>query len=142
MNVENSPHQDPAFYTYGDGATNVVWDNPEAPRFYVVVNGEMRVFARHSLDEDFHIITNADDLMSFGITTDAELADWENKGHEYFEFVNNSWFEVCSTKEGDEEFYPVVHALKDAVELAKQLHEKYGATGEMVWNTFGDLVLD
>ena len=134
MNVLNAPQQDSAFYTYRGGST-VVWDNAEAPRFYVVSNGEMKILARKSLDFDYEVITNTDDLMSFGITTDADLAEWEAKGQDYFYFENNSWFEVCSTNAEDDDFYPIVGTLREGVELCERLQEMYGDDGEILWDS-------
>lgn len=130
MNIKNSPMQDPAFYTW-TGDFEIVWDNKNAWRFYVARNGEMRINARKNLSDEYTVIRYTDQLAEFGITTDAELRDWEDKGEEYFYFENNSWFEVCSRNEGDEELYELFHNLSEAIAHAEMLWEEFGEQGNM-----------
>jgi hypothetical protein len=110
----------------------IVWENADARRFYVARNGEMRINARNSLNNDYTVIRYTDQLEDFGITNDSELREWEDKGQDYFEYDNNSWFEVCSRTEGDEELYEVFHVLSEAVAHAESLWETYGENGN-IW---------
>lgn len=122
---------DSAFYTMS-ADYEIVWSNSDAWRFYVARNGEMRINARKNLNDDYTVIRYTDQLEDFGITNDTELREWEDKGQDYFEFENNSWFEVCSRNEGDEELYEVFHSLSEAVAHAELLWETYGETGN-IW---------
>jgi hypothetical protein len=106
--------QDSAFYTYGDGA--VVWEENNNS-FYVRCVGEMRIHAVGSNGERV-VIRYTDRLEDFGITTDAQLAEWTDKGEEVFDWVNNSWFEVMHKEDGDF-FSEPYHTLDDAIEYAK-----------------------
>lgn len=130
MNIKNSPKQDSAFYTMS-ADYEIVWENADARRFYVARNGEMRINARKNLNDDYTVIRYTDQLEDFGITNDTELREWEDKGQDYFEYDNNSWFEVCSRTEGDEELYEVFHSLSEAVAHAEYLWEIYGETGNL-----------
>lgn len=132
---------DSAFYTMSADYEILYWDNAESEnrRFYVCRNGEMRINIRKSLDTEFSVIRYSNDLEEFGITNDAELAEWEDKGEDYFSWENNSWFEVCSRRAGDEDVNIVVHSLDEAKELVDSLYKSYGSTRELVWNSTGDL---
>ena len=113
-------NQDSAFYTDGAG-TQVVWDNKTGNgRFYVVRNGEMRIHARTTLDEEPTVIRYSDQLERFGVKTDADLQAWTDKGDEYFTWVNNAWFEVWDADNTDY-YSDVIDTLDDAIEYAKQL---------------------
>jgi len=127
---------DSAFYTMSADYEILYWDNAESEtrRFYVSRNGEMRINARKALLSDYEVIRYTDQLEDFGITNDDELREWENKGEEYFSWENNSWFEVCSRKEGDEDLAVIVHELDEAKELVDSLYKMYGSESEMVWN--------
>jgi CRP-like cAMP-binding protein len=106
--------QDSAFYTYGDNA--VVWEEEGKP-FYVICSGEMRI---HAVTEDGHteVIRYTNRLEEFGIKTDAQLAEWTDKGEEVFSWVNNSWFEVLHEDDG-EFFSEPYHTLDDAIGYAE-----------------------
>jgi len=108
--------QDPAFYTNEAGA-ETVWQEDGNP-FYVVRAGEMRIHARHSLDQEQEVIRYTDRLERFGVTTDEQLQEWTNKGDEYFSWVNNSWFEVYTDEEPDF-FSEPMFELDEAIEYAK-----------------------
>jgi hypothetical protein len=127
---------DSAFYTMSADYEILYWGNAESEnlRFYVSRNGEMRINIRKSLDSDYTVIRYSDALEEFGITNDAELREWEDKGGEYFSWENNSWFEVCSRKEGDEDLAIVIHDYAEAKELVDSLYKLYGSEGEMVWD--------
>jgi hypothetical protein len=113
-------NQDSAFYTDGAG-TQVVWDNKTGNgRFYVVRNGEMRIHARTTLDEEPTVIRYSDQLERFGVKTDADLQAWTDKGDEYFTWVNNSWFEVWDAENPDY-YSEVIHELDLAIENAQAL---------------------
>lgn len=124
---------DPAFYTRTNDYEILYWDNAESElrRFYVCRNGEMRINIRKSLDTEFSVIRYTDDLEGFGITNDAELAEWEAKGEDYFSWENNSWFEVCSRRAGDEDVNIVVHSLDEAKELVDTLYNLHDSEGEL-----------
>jgi hypothetical protein len=110
----NLERQDSAFYT--DDDTQVVWEAEGNP-FYVLRCGEMRIHARKNIEDEPEVIRYTDRLESFGIKTDADLAEWTDKGEEYFDWVNNSWFEVVHEVEGDYYSDPF-HSLNDAIEHA------------------------
>lgn len=113
-------NQDAAFYTDGAG-TQVVWDNNTGNgRFYVVRNGEMRIHARTTLDEEPTVIRYTDQLERFGVKTDADLQAWTDKGDEYFTWVNNAWFEVWDAENPDY-YSEVIHELDLAIENAQAL---------------------
>jgi hypothetical protein len=113
-------NQDAAFYTDGAG-TQVVWDNQTGNgRFYVVRNGEMRIHARATLDEEPTVIRYTDQLEAFGVKTDADLTAWTDKGDEYFTWVNNAWFEVWDAENPDY-YSEVIHELDLAIENAQEL---------------------
>lgn len=113
-------NQDAAFYTDGAG-TQVVWDNQTGNgRFYVVRNGEMRIHARETLDEEPTVIRYTDQLERFGVKTDADLQAWTDKGDEYFTWVNNAWFEVWDAENPDY-YSEVIHELDLAIENAQEL---------------------
>jgi hypothetical protein len=122
-----SARQDPSFYT-NDAGLELVWADfttGEEPRFRVYRNGEMRIHARHSLDAEYQVIRYTDQLESFGIKTDEELAKWTDKGDEFFYWANNSWFEVWDSNEPDYYSEPY-HELKDAIGQAEVLLAEYG----------------
>jgi hypothetical protein len=123
-----SARQDPSFYT-NDAGLELVWADfttGEEPRFRVYRNGEMRIHARHSLDTEYQVIRYTDQLESFGIKTDADLYEWDDKGAEYFDVIDNSWFEVFAVNESDEEWSEVYFDLALAVDRATEMWEKYG----------------
>lgn len=129
MSAETKQYeQDPAFYTWS-ADYEIVWQ--DNPRFYVARNGEMRIHARKSLDEEYQVLRYTDQLSKFGINTDDDLRAWEAKGEDYFEWDNNPWFEVCSRKEGDEELYEVFHNFDEAIAHALVLWAEYGADGDL-----------
>jgi len=130
----DSARQDSAFHTWTPDWV-LVWADfttGEEPRFRVYRNGEMRIHARKALLSDYEVLRYTDDLESFGIKTDADLAEWEAKGSEYFDWINNSWFEVVSVNEGDEDFSEVFHTFDEAVAFATKLWSKYGRHGN-IW---------
>ena len=104
--------QDSAFYTYGD--TSVVWEEEGKP-FYVICAGEMRIHA--TKDGHTEVIRYTDRLEEFGITNDTDLSSWSDKGEQVFDWVNNSWFEVCHEGEGDF-FSEPLHSLDEAIKYA------------------------
>ena len=84
----------------------VVHGNREA---YVYVVGEVRVRVG-----DF-IYKNVDDIIDFGIHTDAQLDEAVERGD--IEFFNNNWFEVL--ERGDEDVTGIIaHDLNGAIEAA------------------------
>lgn len=107
--------QDSAFYT--DDDQQVVWEREGNP-FYVLRCGEMRIHARHNEDDDYEVIRYTSYLEDFGIKTDADLAKWTDKGEDFFDWVNNSWFEVAHEDDGDYASEPF-HSLDDAIEFAE-----------------------
>jgi hypothetical protein len=112
-------NQDAAFYTDGQGL-QTVW-HIAGGRFSVIRSGEMRIQARHTLEEEFTVIRYTDRLESFGVKNDADLEAWTNKGEEFFTWDNNSWFEIEDSE--DAEYYSdVIDTLDDAVEYAKELN--------------------
>jgi hypothetical protein len=111
---------DSAFYTYGDA--EIVWEEDNNP-FYVRCVGEMRIHATDN-DGDTVIIRYTDRLEEFGIKTDKELAEWSDKGEEVFSWVNNSWFEIYSTKDSYFVSEPL-HALDEAIGQAKVFLVEY-----------------
>jgi hypothetical protein len=54
-----------------------------------------------------------------------QLAKWTDKVEEVFEWVNNSWFEVCHEDEGDYYSEPF-HTLDEAIEYAEAEALKVG----------------
>jgi hypothetical protein len=116
-------NQDSAFYV-NDAGHEVVWQKDDN-RFYVIRNGEMRIHARREDEFEPTVIRYTDQLESFGITTDEELAKWTGKGDEFFHWANNSWFEVVDTKDPDYYSEPY-HELKDAIGQAEVLLAEYG----------------
>lgn len=126
---EKQYEQDACFYTWTSD-WEVVWQN--TPRFQVMRNGEMRIHARKSLDEEYQVLRYTDDLRDFGINTDADLREWDAKGADYFDWDNNPWFEVISTKEGDEDLNEVYHNFDEAIAYAEELWRDYGAEGD-IW---------
>lgn len=123
--------QDPAFYTYEPGS-EIAWPDPEdSARFYVARVGEMRIHAKTDPTSDnYEVIRYTDQLPGIGITDDKSLAEWDAKGEEVFEWVNNSWFEVHDNKD-DEYFSEPIFSLNEAIALAQSLYEKYGDTEEV-----------
>jgi hypothetical protein len=113
-------NQDAAFYTDGAGVQTVWIAENGKSRFSVVRNGEMRIHARQTLDEEPTVIRYTDQLEDFGVKTDADLTAWTDKGDEYFTWVNNAWFEVWDADNTDY-YSDVIDSLDDAVEYAKQL---------------------
>jgi hypothetical protein len=116
-----SKRQDSAFYVNSAGH-EVVWQE-EGNRFFVVRNGEMRIHAKGNFDTT--VIRYTDQLESFGIKTDEELAKWTDKGDEFFHWANNSWFEVWDSNEPNYYSEPY-HELKDAIGQAEVLLAEYG----------------
>ena len=117
--------QDSSFYT-NDVGWEVAWQDADNPRFFVVRNGEMRIHAKKNADDEHtEVIRYTDQLESFGIKDDLELALWTNKGEEVFTWVNNSWFEVLDTNEPDYYSEPY-HSLDDAIGQAQVLQKEYG----------------
>jgi hypothetical protein len=116
MNI-NPEQLDPAFYTYGD--TSAVWEEDGNP-YIVLCAGEMKIYAIKD-GEEYTLRTTAD-LASFGITTDAQLAEWMCKGDEVFFWENNSWFEVRN--EDTEEYSEVFHSLDEAVAYAREMAQR------------------
>ncbi len=115
--------QDPAFYT-DDSGTQVVWEMPNSNRFYVVRAGEMRIHATEASGSRI-VIRYTDQLESFGIKTDADLAKWSESDPELFDWVNNSWFEVYDEKDTNF-FSEPFHTLGDAIDYAVESYDKYG----------------
>jgi hypothetical protein len=113
-------NQDAAFYTDGAGVQTVWYGDDNKSRFSVVRNGEMRIHARQTLDEEPTVIRYTDQLEEFGVKTDADLQAWTDKGDEYFTWVNNAWFEVWDAENTDY-YSDVIDTLDDAIEYAKQL---------------------
>jgi hypothetical protein len=127
MTTQTKVLQDSAFYT-NEAGTETVWDNCPHNRFYVVRAGEMRIHAtKDGYDE---VIRYTDRLERFGITDDAALAEWSNKGEEVFSWVNNSWFEVYDANDADY-FSDPIHAFDEAVEFALALSKTFGKDGVM-----------
>jgi len=124
--------RDACFYAWTSEWENVWQDStlPEA-RFYVIRNGEMRIHARKSLDAEYQVLRYTDDLVNFGITTDAELQAFADKGEDYFIWDNNPWFEVCSYKDGDENLCEVFHDFDEAIAYAEKLWRDHGADGDL-----------
>ena len=124
--------QDSAFYTTND-SWELVWseDNGATSRgYYVVVNGEMKLDARKSLDEGWTSIRTAWDLENYGITTDKQLQELEQRGSDYCVWHNNSWFEVWSDRMDFHEEWDVFHTLDEAIAEAKALNEKENTSGQ------------
>jgi hypothetical protein len=116
-----SKRQDPAFYV-NEAGHEVVWQKDDN-RFYVIRNGEMRIHAKG--DFDTTVIRYTDRLEDFGITTDEELAEWTDKGDEFFSWANNAWFEVVDTKDPNYYSEPY-HELNDAIGQAEVLLAEFG----------------
>ena len=129
--LEPAVRQDSAFHTRSSDWEEV-WADSTVPRFRVYRNGEMRIHARKALLSDYEVLRYTDQLESFGIKTDEDLREWEAKGAEHFEWINNSWFEVVSLRDGDEAFSEVFHELNEAIAQAQVLWEEYGADGN-IW---------
>lgn len=121
--------QDACFYTWSSDYEIVWQDNP---RFYVARNGEMRIHARKSLDEEYQVLRYTDNLRDFGISTDADLREWSAKGEDYFIWDNNPWFEVCSKRDGDEDLNEVYHDFDEAIAYALELWNEAGEDGD-IW---------
>lgn len=133
MGEEKQYEQDACFYTWSSDWEEVWADSRlENPRFRVYRNGEMRIHARKSLDDDFTVIRYTDQLAEFGINTDADLREWEAYGDYYFGYENNPWFEVVSVKDGDEDLNEVFHDLDEAIAYAEELWNDCGADGN-IW---------
>jgi hypothetical protein len=113
-------NQDAAFYTDGAGVQTVWIGENGKSRFSVVRNGEMRIHARNTLDEEPTVIRYTDQLESFGVKTDADLQAWTDKGDEYFTWVNNAWFEVWDADNTDY-YSEVIHELDLAIANAQEL---------------------
>jgi hypothetical protein len=116
-------NQDAAFYTDGAGVQTIWYGDDNKARFSVIRNGEMRIHARQTLDEEPTVIRYTDQLEAFGVKTDADLQAWTDKGDEYFTWVNNAWFEVWDAENTDY-YSDVIDTLDDAIEYAKQLEAK------------------
>jgi hypothetical protein len=99
---------DPAFWVDESGS-QVVWHSPDS-EFYVIRAGEMRL---HYKDE---VIRYTDDLIAIGLTDDQKLADSESNPD--YNWVHNSWFEVCHKEDGDY-FSDPIFDLSEAIEYAK-----------------------
>ena len=132
MSETKQYEQDACFYTWNSDWEEVWADSRlESPRFRVYRNGEMRIHARKELDAEYQVLRYTDDLRDFGINTDAELRAFEDKGEDYFVWDDNPWFEVISTKDGDEDLNEVFHELDDAIAYAEELWNKYGLDGDL-----------
>jgi hypothetical protein len=114
MSMTTPTRNDAAFFTphwdaellYADAATG----------FRVYRAGEMRIEAKDAQGRPVTIRTT-DDLESFGITNDAELAARENDPA--FDWVNNAWFEVVGPENEGEEG-EVFGDYKEAIAAAKR----------------------
>lgn len=115
--------QDSAFYTMGPGH-ELVWQDAEKPRFYVVRNGEMRINYSPDLESE-QVIRYTDQLEAIGVNTDADLEKFTALGDEMFSWVNNSWFEIFD-KEDSEYYSEPYHSLADAIGQAEVLYAEYG----------------
>lgn len=115
--------QDSAFYTYESG-TEIVWQNPDEPRFFVVRNGEMRIHYSPDLESQI-VIRYTDQLEGIGVKTDADLERFTELGEEMFSWVNNSWFEVWAEDDTDFCSEPY-HSYDDAIGAAQVLQAEFG----------------
>jgi hypothetical protein len=115
--------QDSAFYT-NEAGHEVVWQDAEKPRFYVIRNGEMRIHYSPDLENQI-VIRYTDQLEGIGVKTDADLEKFNELGDEMFTWVNNSWFEVLDSKDPDYYSEPY-HSLDDAIGQAEVLQAEYG----------------
>jgi hypothetical protein len=127
MNTELKLRQDAAFYTNETG-TELVWFDPQNPRFQVIRNGEMRIYYADDLinaPQHTAVIRYTDQLISAGLDTDEKLEDAAQLDETLFNWVNNPWFEVVDAH--DPEYYSEpLFELDDAIGYAKELHEHYG----------------
>ncbi len=115
--------QDSSFYT-NEAGHELVWQDSEQPRFYVIRNGEMRIHYSPDLESQI-VIRYTDQLEGIGVKTDEDLEKFHALGEEMFTWVNNSWFEVMDSK--DSEYYSEpYHSLDDAIGQAKVLQAEYG----------------
>ena len=115
--------QDSSFYT-NEAGHELVWQDSEQPRFYVIRNGEMRIHYSPDLESQI-VIRYTDQLEGIGVKTDEDLEKFHALGEEMFTWVNNSWFEVMDSK--DSEYYSEpYHSLDDAIGQAQVLQKEYG----------------
>lgn len=112
----HSPTQDASFYVYSN-EWQTLWQTEGNTR-YVVRNGEMRLFARTNVENDYAVIRYSDDLEKVGVTTEAELRELEARGEDYFYWADNPWFEVWDTEDAEVEM--VFDTLNDAVAYATE----------------------
>jgi hypothetical protein len=115
--------QDSAFYT-NEAGHEVVWQDAEKPRFYVIRNGEMRIHYSPDLENQI-VIRYTDQLEGIGVKTDADLEKFNELGDEMFTWVNNSWFEILDSNDPDYYSEPY-HSLDDAIGQAEVLQAEYG----------------
>jgi hypothetical protein len=103
--AERKDRQDSAFYTWWE-TNDVAKLTFEDREFTIVCVGEMRI--RYN-DQ---IIRYCDDLINAGIKNDKDLEKIESSGGEW---INNSWFEVYDTNNG-EYTQEVYHTVQEAIE--------------------------
>jgi hypothetical protein len=115
--------QDSSFYT-NEAGHELVWQDSEQPRFYVIRNGEMRIHYSPDLESQI-VIRYTDQLEGIGVKTDEDLEKFHALGEEMFTWVNNSWFEVMDSNDPDYYSEPY-HSLDDAIGQAQVLQKEYG----------------
>ena len=115
--------QDSAFYT-NEAGHELVWQDSEQPRFYVIRNGEMRIHYSPDLESQI-VVRYTDQLEGIGVKTDEDLEKFHALGEEMFTWVNNSWFEVMDSNDPDYYSEPY-HSLDDAIGPAQVLQKEYG----------------
>ena len=123
--------QDSAFYTTSDSWELVWTEDCEKPQneadklAYVVVCGRMKLRARNKPTDEWTTIYTAFDLAKFGITTDEQLQELEQRGSEYCDWANNSWFEVWQESVTDQDTFldNVYHTVDEAIAEAKRINE-------------------
>ena len=108
--------QSPEFYVYDDSDTLFRIGN-----FYVARVGEMRIVVSDT-DNPGHnqVLNHTDDLIRYGITTDAEL-NTACAEEEHFYLDHNPWFEVF--RDGTDEFSDPIYDLDEAVKVAIEWHD-------------------
>lgn len=108
--------QSPEFYVYDDSdALFRIGD------FCVARVGEMRIVVSDPDDPNCNqVLNHTDDLIRYGITTDAEL-NTACAEEEHFYLDHNPWFEVI--RDGTDEFSDPIYDLDEAVSVAIQWHD-------------------
>lgn len=123
--------EDSCWYTFGHGHDAVVSVSRGDQTISIYADGEMDIRVYERQDNGFQEVGRVryfDQLSEYGITTDEDLwglnptddlpdTKGPNKAGYYFEFINNSWFDLYEGEDG-EHLDAVSHTLSDAISQA------------------------